>query len=59
MRLRYPLVERTVAETPKLNDPAFAASVRERVHKTLRDNRGEGEGEPGAPLFVFLKFSCC
>ncbi|KAI0698918.1 hypothetical protein BC835DRAFT_1268609 [Cytidiella melzeri] len=38
---RYPLVGRTVAETPKLNDPALAATIRERVNKIIRENRGE------------------
>lgn len=44
---RYPLVGRTVAETPKLNDPAFAQTVRGTITRILREDRGEKQTDSG------------
>ncbi|KAI0758269.1 hypothetical protein BC629DRAFT_1127056 [Irpex lacteus] len=49
---RYPLVGRTVAETPKLNDPAFAQTVRGTITRILREDRGETQQDSGAPSIV-------
>ncbi|KAI0091953.1 hypothetical protein BDY19DRAFT_990709 [Irpex rosettiformis] len=46
---RYPLVERTVAETPKLSDPTFASAVRESITRILHEDRGGKQADSATP----------
>ncbi len=54
---RYPLVGRTVAETPKLNDPAFAQTVRGTITRILREDRGETQQDSGQSPLIHRKSS--
>ncbi|KAI0347059.1 hypothetical protein BDW22DRAFT_1321708 [Trametopsis cervina] len=51
---RFPLVERAVAESPKLNDPAFAEQIRERVDRILREDKDAAPSACGRRLFPLL-----